>query len=79
MGTGFAFGFRGARVFFGFAAAAAAAFFFSAAAFFRSLSTFVGHSMLMQITHGFRPVIRTWTIGWPHASHRLSVRWMNPR
>jgi hypothetical protein len=43
------------------------------------LSAFVGHSMLTQITHGFRPVIRTWTIGWPHASHRLSVLWMNPR
>ena len=75
--TGFAFGFRGARVFFAFFSSAAAAFFRSTAAFFRSaaafffcLSTFVGHSMLMQITQGLRPVMRTFTIGWPHASHR---------
>jgi len=29
----------------------------------------------MQITHGLRPVIRTFTIGCPQASHRFSVRW----
>ena len=71
-GSGFAFALRGARAFLGF-------FAFAPAAFFRFLSAFVGHSMLMQITQGFRPLMRTWTIGCPHASHRLSVRWMNPR